>query len=59
MSQQMPDGNPSQAENDRPVKLPIRTKDGQETMDPTEEPSGEKIRSGKANVQPSFLLTML
>ena len=45
MSQPMPDDNLSQQENDRPVKLPIRTKDGQEAMDPTEEPSGEKIRS--------------
>ena len=52
MSSQMPDDNPSQAENGRPVKLPIRTKDGQESMDPTEEPSGEKIRLDNANVQP-------
>ena len=43
MSEQMPDGNLSQ-ENDRPVKLPIRTRDGQEDMDPTQEPSEEKIR---------------
>lgn len=41
----MPVGNPSQEENDRPVNLPIRTKNGQEAMDPAEEPSGEKIRS--------------
>ena len=44
MSQPMPESNPSKGENDRPVKLPIRTKDGQEAMDPTEEASGEKIR---------------
>lgn len=43
MSQRKPDGNTS-PENDRLVKLPIRTKDGQEAMDTTEEPSGEKIR---------------
>lgn len=45
MSQPTPVGNPSREENDRPVNLPIRTKDGQEAMDPTEETSGEKIRS--------------
>ena len=44
MSQLNPNGNPSQEEKNRPVNLPIRTKDGQEAMDPTEEPSGEKIR---------------
>ena len=44
MPQPMPETNSSQGENDRPVKLPIRTKDGQEAMDPTEEASGEKIR---------------
>ena len=58
MSQRMPDGKPSQEENDRPVKLPIRTKEGQEAMDPTEEPSGEKIRSEFTHLQPIALLTM-
>lgn len=58
MSQPMPDGNPSQEENDRPVKLPIRTKDGQETMDPTEEPSGEKIRLVPTPLGAQHLLTL-
>ena len=58
MSQQFSDGNPSQTENDRPVKLPIRTKEGQETMDPTAEPSGEKIRFDDASVQTLILLTI-
>ena len=55
MSQPTPNGNTSQ-ENDRLVKLPIRTKDGQEAMDPTEEPSGEKIRSDTTSPQTISLL---
>ena len=57
MSQRLPDGNPSQEENDRLVKLPIRTKDGQEAMDPTEEPFEEKIRLDYTHYQSLFLLT--
>ena len=57
MSQRLPDGNPPQEENDRLVKLPIRTKDGQEAMDPTEEPSEEKIRLDYTHYRFLFLLT--
>lgn len=57
MSQRSPDGNPSQEENDRLVKLPIRTKDGQEAMDPTEEPSEEKIRLDYTRYRSLLLLT--
>lgn len=53
----MPDGNPSH-ENDRPLKLPIRTKDGQEAMDPTEGPSGEKIRLAFILLESYLFLTL-
>lgn len=58
MSQPTPDGNPSQEENDRPVNLPIRTKDGQEAMDPTKEASGEKIRLALILLELHLLLTL-
>ena len=54
----MQESNSSKGENDRPVKLPIRTKDGQEAMDPAEEASGEKIRLACIPIESHHLLIL-